>query len=199
MYILFFEPLFSFKSLFTTRFWIKAVGKFGITIFSQSKYHHTALYYTPATYSKMMSVDTERGVVSEAHIPVWRHIDPIECFLQQGNTDVWAGKVIKRFNKKKLAEKDKELVGSEYDFEGAVSSEGKGLFKKKRNDKEIFCSEGIIVILEYLGLINRVDNKNDWSPQESYELEVDKKVIEPELVKVWDAKTQRIVNPHIFE
>jgi len=81
---------------------------------------------------------SEAGMVSEAHIPVWRHIDPIECFLQQGNTDVWAGKVIKRFSKKKLAEIDKQLVGSNYDFEGAGSSEGKGLIKKKRNDLEIF-------------------------------------------------------------
>ena len=183
MYILYYKLNFSFKSLFTKRFWLRLITKTA----SQSKYHHTD-----------HTLPYKKDTIVQAHSPVYRHIFYLDYFKSMGNVDVYAHKVIKKVNKDKWRDIEGLLLGSKYDTRGAISSESHGLIKQKRNDEAIFCSEAHIILYLAQKWIKPVDNKNDYSPQENLELELDKKIISPVRIKVWDGKKQKLLI-NIFE
>lgn len=184
MYILFYRQRFEFKSLFTTRFWLRLITKRA----SQSKYHHVD-----------HTLPYDKVIISQAHNPVYRHIFFLDYFKEMGNVDVYAYKVIKKVDEEALRKTEKYLVGKKYGTRGAISSESHGLVKEDPNDPEVHCSESEVITYErQTGWINKVANKNEYSPQECLELIIDRKIVKDILIKVWDSKKQKIIN-NIFD
>ncbi len=183
MYILFYRQIFEFSSLFTIRFWLRFITKKA----SQSDWHHVD-----------HTLPYKKDTISQAHSPVYRHIHHLDYFLNMGSVDVYARKVIKEVDIKKLKATEKSLLGREYDTLGAASSEAHGIIRKESNDDEVFCSEGEEIMCEDQGWVNKGENTNKRSPQEYDELIIDRKIVKDILIKVWDSKTKRIVN-NIFE
>lgn len=187
MYIQLYRQRFKFKNLFTARFWYRFITKKA----SQSDWHHvdhTLPYRAGHHYFN------KKGMISQAHSPVYRHIFWLDYFKSMGNVDVYARKIIKEIDLDKLEKTEKFLVGKKFDAIGAVSSEAHGLIKKESNDDEIFCSEGDEIMCEDQGWVNKGENTNKRSPQEYDELIIDRKIVEDILIKVWDCKKQIIVN-----
>ncbi len=187
MYILFYRQIFKFRNLFTTRFWLRFITRKA----SQSDWHHVD-HTLP--YIEGHSFFNKEGMISQAHSPVYRHVHHLDYFTKMGSVDVYARKVIKVVNLDKLEKSEKYLVGRKYDALGAVSSESHGIIKKESNDDEVFCSEGDEIVCEDQGWVNKGENTNKRSPQEYDELIIDRKIVKDILIKVWDSKTQRIVN-----
>lgn len=193
MYELFYRQSFEFKSLFilfTTRFWLRLVTKWA----SQSDWHHVD-HTLP--YIEDHSFFNKEGMISQAHSPKYRHVHHLDYFPKMGNVDVYARKIIRYVDLDKLEATEKYLVGKNYDALGAASSETR-IIKKESNDDEIFCSEGEFIWVRDQGWVNKGENTNKRSPQEFDELIIDRKIVKDILIKVWDAKTQRIVN-NIYE
>ncbi len=191
MYILFYRQIFKFKNLFTTRFWLRLITKKA----SQSDWHHvdhTLPYIEGHTFFN------KKGMISQAHSPIYRHIFFLDYFMEMGSVDVYARKVIKEVDIKKLKATEKSLLGRKYDAIGAVSSEAHGIIKQESGDDKIFCSEAEKIMCENQGWVNKGENTNKRSPQEYDELIIDRKIVKDILIKVWDSKTKRIMN-NIFE
>ena len=187
MHILFYRQRFEFKSLFTTRFWLRFITK----KVSQSDWHHVD-HTLP--YKKDHLFFNKKGMIGQVHSPVYRHVHHIDYFLEMGSVDVYARKVIKKVDLDKLETTEKSLLGRKYDVKGAASTEAHGLIMQETNDDKIFCSEGEVIWIRDQGWINKPKNTNSRSPQELDELIIDRKIVKDILIKVWDCKTQRIVN-----
>jgi len=187
MYILFYRQKFKLKNLFTIRFWLRFITKKA----SQSDWHHVD-HTLP--YIAGYSFFNKKGMISQAHSPIYRHVFWLDYFKEMGSVDVYARKVIKKVDLDKLKKNEKYLVGKKYDASGAASSEGHGIIKKETNDDKIFCSEGEVIWLRGQGWINEPKNTNSRSPQELDELIIDRKIVKNILIKVWDSKEQKIIN-----
>lgn len=194
MYELFYRQRFKFKNLFTTRFWLRFFTKKA----SQSDWHHVD-HTLP--YVADHHFFNKKGMISQAHSPVYRHVFWLDYFKSMGSVDVYARKIIKVVDLEKLEMSEKWLVGKKYDALGAGSSEDPfGIIEKETNDDEIFCSEGEVIWVWGQGWINKPKNTNSRSPQEFDELIIDRKIVKDILIKVWDAKKQMIVaGNNIFE
>ncbi len=182
MYILFYKINFEFKALFTLRYWTRLITR----IVSQSEYYHTD--YT---------LPYKKNTISQAYYPVYRHVYWLNYYKDIGNVDVFAYKVIKKIDVKKLSITQKKLLGRKYDIKGAISSEIR-IIKQKRNDEDVFCSEAGIITFQDQGWIFKVKNKNSRSPKKLLKLIIKEKVVDPKRFKIWDGKKRIIIN-NIFE
>lgn len=187
MFILFYRQRFQFKNLFTTRFWLRWITKTA----SQSHWHHvdhTLPYVIGHSYF------SQNGMISQAHSPVYRHVFWLDYFKEMGSVDVYAREVIKEIDFDKLEKSEKYCVGKGYDVVGAASSESHGLIKQESNDDQLFCSEADEIMCEEQGWVNKGENTNKRSPQEYDELIIDRKIVEDQLILVWDGRKKEVVN-----
>jgi len=154
-----------------------------IRLFSQSNFHHIAHCYMD-----------DDGVwrVSEAKYPKYRIVDLFESFYTS-HCKVMAYRIQLPVNRKRLLDFQKEMLGRDYDAKGAQFSEVheipilKELYEKSDNDQEIFCSESIILLLMRLKMILKVKNKNHFSPQEVFEMMLEKNIIyKNDRAQIWD-------------
>lgn len=191
MYEFFYRQIFEFKSLLTIRFWVRFITKKA----SQSDWHHVD-HTLP--YIEDHLFFNKEGMISQAHSPVYRHIHHLDYFIKMGSVDVYARKIIKEVDLDKLEATELKLLGTKYNAISAASSEAHGIIKQKNNNTGIFCSKAEVIMCQDQGWVNKGENTNKRSPQEFDELIIDRGIVKDILIKVWDAKKQRIVI-NIFE
>ncbi len=173
MYIVFFKPIFTIKHFITYPL------KWVIMLFSQSKFNHVAhtLEKNGLTY------------IAESKGKGYRHIT-LEESLKKSNSVLYAFKVKKKFNKENLEKFEKSMFNKKYDFIGAIYSEVhhipilNKIFKRKKNDKKVFCSEAELRMCVALNFIPNIYNSNEFSPQEYFELLTSWEIINPE-PEIW--------------
>lgn len=174
MYIVFFRPIFSFKHFFRYPF------KWVIRLFTKSKFHHVG----------HTVVKDDVVYISEAKSPYYRHIRLDEC-LGESKSKIYAYKVIVPYDKTKLQEFEKKMLGRDYDFTGAIYSEAHSipflndLLEAEKGDSAQFCSESEVEMWQYLGLMSVDYNENHFSPQEYLELILNMGLVDPK-PQIWE-------------
>ena len=127
MYILLFKPIKRKLPLNP----IRTIAILITMIFSRSKYYHMARY--------------DNKIVREMKFKGYREITLEEC-LKDSNAKIHAYKVIKPIDEKILKAHNKKMKTAKYDAKGALYSEAEKwsliawIFKKEKDDKEIFCN-----------------------------------------------------------
>ena len=143
-------------------------------LFSRSRYSHMARY--------------DNGLVREMRGNGYQEIILQES-LSTSKSRIHAFKVIKPIDKKKANEYNKKMVGVNFDVKGALFSEAEKwkwsawIFKKKTNDKEVFCAEDSTRFFQDQGYFPKA-NPNLFSPQEVLERFISLKILDPNY-EVW--------------
>ena len=173
MYILFFNPIFSFENF------IKYPFKWVIKLFSQSKFNHVG----------HTIIKNEKMFVSEAKSPYYRHIELDKC-IKESKSKVYAYKVVKDIDYEKLKKFERKMLGRSYDTKGAIYSEAHkvpilgNIFEATKGDEKQFCSETEIELYQNQAWIDNRLNENLYSPQEVLELILDLEIVNPKY-EVW--------------
>lgn len=180
MYIVFFEPIFSIKHF------LRYPLKWVIKLFSQSKFNHVAhtIEKNGVTY------------IAESKGKGYRHLE-LEESLVISKSILHAYKVKKKFNKENLQKFEASMLGKKYDLIGAIYSEAhhipilNKIFKRKKNDQKVFCSEAELRMCVALNFIPNIYNPNEFSPQEYLELLKSWEIInlEPEIWQLDEKKS----------
>ena len=151
MYILLFKPI-KHQNVFMIFRWI-------IMLFSWSKYSHMARY------------DSE--LVREMRGEGYQEIS-LKQSLATSKSRIHAYKVIKPIDEKKAKAYNKKMTGVKFDVKGALYSEAEKwkwsawIFKRKANDKKVFCAEDSVEFFQDQELFPII-NANLFSPQEALE------------------------------
>ena len=178
MYILFFKPNFKFSRIFTKCFWHYTLIRFGIRLFTNSRFHHVAF-------------TLDGKLISEAIYNVGYRVIPWkESFKDQENVDVYAYKIKKDIDLDKFKRFQKNLLSSPYDLGGAIFSAMptflERLFEKKPDDKDVFCSEAMIMLFTDQFWIKKVNNKNSFNPEEFRKILINQDVAdESKIILAW--------------
>lgn len=166
MYILLFKPI-KHQNIFMIFRWI-------IMLFSWSKYSHMARY--------------DNGLVREMRGKGYQEITLKES-LATSKSRIHAYKVIKPIDEKKADAYNKKMIDVKFDVKGALYSEAEKwkwsswIFRRKANDKKVFCAEDSIRFFQDQGLFPII-NANLFSPEEALKRFKRLKIINPNY-EVW--------------
>ena len=154
-----------FEPIFSIKHFLRYPLKWVIKLFSQSKFNHVAhtIEKNGVTY------------IAESKGKGYRHLE-LEESLVISKSILHAYKVKKKFNKQNLEK-----------FEAILNK----IFKRKKNDQKVFCSEAELRMCVALNFIPNIYNPNEFSPQEYLELLKSWEIInlEPEIWQLDEKKS----------